>query len=398
MFGRPGSIQLARIFGIRVGVDASWFAVLFILIFFLSDQFRQTMDSSDMTAYVTAVVSALLLFASVVVHELGHAVAARRQGIGVAGITISPLGGFALMSRESRTPREEFVVAAAGPAATLLVIAVCVVLDLLLVGPGRFLHAAVLSNDVRITPVLLTLSWLVTMNAIVLVFNLIPAYPLDGGRIARAVVWAVTHDRNRGTRAAARLGQGFALVLMGIGIWSLLAWDAIVGLWCLFVGFMIGGSARALLAQSVFAERLEEVSVADVMDEQPIGVPEELSAEQALDEFFLRYRWPWFPVVDADGRFVGVVREERVRDAVDRRPASGAGASDGPLTPVRELAETDHAQQWQIGQDQSLRALLESDGLRTLGAIMAVDGGGVLRGIVTAGRLRRALTAAVGTR
>jgi CBS domain-containing protein len=134
------------------------------------------------------------------------------------------------------------------------------------------------------------------------------------------------------------------------------------------------------------------------MDEEPIGVPEELSAEQALDEFFLRYRWPWFPVVDADGCFIGIVREERVRDAVERRPASGADASDEPSTPVRELAETERAEQWQIGQDQSLRALLEADGLRSLGAIMAVDGGGVLRGIVTAGRLRRALTAAVATR
>lgn len=394
MFGRPGSIQLARIFGIRVGVDASWFAVLFILIFFLSTQFRETMDSSDSAAYATAVVSALLLFASVLVHELGHALAARRLGIGVAGITISPLGGFAMMRRESRTPREELLVAAAGPAATVLVIVVCVALDLIVVGPGRFLHAAVLSNDVRITPVLLTLSWLVTMNAIVLVFNLIPAYPLDGGRIARAVVWSVTGDRNRGTRAAARLGQGFALVLMGIGIWSLLGWDAIVGLWCLFVGFTIGGAARALLAQSAFAERLEEVSVADVMDEQPIGVPEGLTAEAALDEFFLRYRWPWFPVVDGDGRFTGVLREERVRDAVAHRPRDASG----PPTSVAELTETDHAGQWRIGEDQSLRALLDSEGLRSLGAIMAVDRGGVLRGVVTAGRLRRALHAAVSTR
>jgi len=389
MFGRPGSIQLARIFGIRVGVDVSWFVVLFILIFFLSTQFRQTMDSSDGTAYVTAVISALLLFASIVVHELGHAFAARRNGITVTGITISPLGGFAMLSRESRSPREELEVAAAGPFATLLVIVVCVALDLLIVGPGKFLHAAVLSDDVAITPTLLTLSWLVTMNAIVLLFNLIPAYPLDGGRIVRGLVWAVTGDRNRGARVAARLGQGFALVLLGLGLWALISWDAIIGLWCLFVGVTIGGSARAMLAQSAFAERLDEVRVADVMDEEPVGIPQDLTAEQALDDYFLRYRWPWFPVVDADGRFVGVVSEEFVRDAVER---------ERPTTPVRELTRTEDVEQLTVGEEQSLRSLLEADGLRTLGAIMAVDAAGVLRGVVTAGRLRRALQSAVAMR
>ena len=116
MFGRSGSIQLARILGIRVGVDFSWFVVLFLVIFWLSDSFQETLGSSDTTAYLTAVASALLLFASIVVHELGHALAARRHGIDVAGITISPLGGFALMSRESRTPREELEVAGGGPA------------------------------------------------------------------------------------------------------------------------------------------------------------------------------------------------------------------------------------------------------------------------------------------
>src|SRR5262245_3853595 len=127
MFGGPGSIQLARVFGIRVGVDASWFVVLFIVIFWLSDEFQASLDSTQTTAYVTAVVSALLLFASIIVHELGHAMAARRHGIEVSGITLSPLGGFAMMSRESRTPREEIEVAGAGPLATAGILVVCMV-------------------------------------------------------------------------------------------------------------------------------------------------------------------------------------------------------------------------------------------------------------------------------
>ncbi len=387
MFGRPGSIQLARILGIRVGVDFTWFVVLFLVIFWLSGSFQDTLGSSDTTAYLTAVISALLLFASIVVHELGHALAARRHGIEVAGITISPLGGFALMSRESRTPREELEVALAGPAATLLIVVVSVLAGLALVGPDRFIDAAVLATDTDVTPVLLTIGFLVTMNLIVLVFNLIPAYPLDGGRVVRGLVWKLTGDRNRGTRVAARLGQAFAIVLIGGGLWVTVGLASLLGIWFVLVGLMIGGSARALLAQTALSEQLEDVRVADIMDDDPVSVPDALPASQALDEFFLRYRWPWFPVVDEAGRFVGVLREEGARGAVE---------GGRPVQQVRELMEADEAGSWRIGEDQSLRQLLDADGLRTLGAMMVLDGGGVLRGVVTLGRLRRALRAALG--
>lgn len=390
MFGRSGSIQLARIFGIRVGVDFSWFVVLFLVIFWLSSSFQDTLGSSDTTAYLTAVASALLLFASIVVHELGHALAARRHGIDVAGITISPLGGFALMSRESRTPREELEVAGAGPLATMAIIVVSVLAGFALVGPERFVDAALLATSGDVTPVLLTIGFLVTMNLIVLVFNLIPAYPLDGGRIVRALVWRATGDRNRGTRVAARLGQAFSIVLIGGGLWLTIGLASLIGLWFVFVGLMIGGASRALLAQTTLTEQLEDVRISDIMDTDPVSVPEELPAARALDEFFLRYRWPWFPVVDAAGRFVGVLREEGARHAVE----DGVGG-DGIL--VRELMEADEAGRWRIDEDQTLRALLDADGLRTLGAMMVLDGGGVLRGVVTLGRLRRALRAAVGS-
>jgi hypothetical protein len=225
------------------------------------------------------------------------------------------------------------------------------------------------------------------MNVIVLVFNLIPAYPLDGGRMVRALVWRLTGDRNRGTRVAARLGQAFSIVLIGGGLWITIGLTSLIGIWFVFVGMMIGGAARALLAQTTLTEQLEDVRVADIMDDDPVSVPEELPAARALDEFFLRYRWPWFPVVDAAGRFVGVLREEGARHAVE----------DGrPVQLVRELMEADDVGRWRIGEDQSLRALLDADGLRTLGAMMVLDGGGVLRGVVTLGRLRRALRAAVG--
>src|SRR6202011_3810892 len=127
-------------------------------------------------------------------------------------------GGLTQMARDAATPGEEFKIASAGPLATFGFVLVCLALDLVLVGPHRLVHAATLDGAVRITPVLLSLSWLLFWNVLLLGFNLIPAFPLDGGRIARAIVWRVTGSKRQGTRTAAQMGQGFAVILAGVGV------------------------------------------------------------------------------------------------------------------------------------------------------------------------------------
>ena len=201
MFRRSGSIKLFDLFGFRIGVDASWFLVLFLMIYLLSRPFRLTLHSSDGVAYLTTVISVLLLFASLIAHELGHALVARRQGIEVKQIDLFLFGGLTQMSRDAATPGEDFKISVAGPLATLAVILVCLALDVAIVGTHRLIHAIVLDSDIQITPVLLSLSWLLPMNVLLLAFNLIPAFPLDGGRIARSIVWRVTGDKHRGTRS-----------------------------------------------------------------------------------------------------------------------------------------------------------------------------------------------------
>ena len=146
------------VFGFRIGVDPSWFLILFLLIFLLSGPFRATLHSSDAVAYLTTVISVLLLFASLIVHELGHALVARRQGIEVKRIDLFLFGGLTQMSRDAATPGEDFKVAVAGPVATLCVILVCLAVDIAIVGSHRLLHAIALDSDVTITPVLLSLS------------------------------------------------------------------------------------------------------------------------------------------------------------------------------------------------------------------------------------------------
>jgi Zn-dependent protease len=207
MFGRTGSIQLARIFGIRIGVDVSWFIVLFFFIFILSGSFRTTLNSSDTVAYATAVASALLFFVSLVLHELGHALVARRLGIEIMGIDLWFFGGIAKMSKDTESPGAEFKVAVAGPIVTLGVVALCVAIGTAAAGWNTFVDAATLKNAPGVTPALVLLGWLASINAFVFVFNLIPAFPMDGGRIARAIAWRVTGNRLRATRIAAALGQ-----------------------------------------------------------------------------------------------------------------------------------------------------------------------------------------------
>ncbi|MBV9195610.1 MAG: site-2 protease family protein [Solirubrobacterales bacterium] len=388
MLRRPASIKLFELFGIRIGVDGSWFLILFLMIFWLSSDFRHALHSSDGVAYLTTVITVLVLFASLVVHELGHALAARARGITVRRIDLFLFGGLTQMSRDAETPGEDFQIAAAGPLATLGFVVLCLVLCLAIVGPDRAVHAIELDSSVRITPVVLSLSWLLLWNLLLLAFNLIPAFPLDGGRIARSIVWRFTGQKQRGTRVAAKLGQTFAVVLAGLGLWLLLDYVSFTALWLLAIAFLLWQSARAALVQTALNQRIAEFRVADVMDSQPVAIDSRTPVAQAIDEFFLRYGWSWFPVVDERGRFVGIVRRERLEAARER--------GENWLT-VGSALEGEDTGSWRIDAERPLTDVLASESLGRLGAVMAVDREGVLRGVLTVGRLRRALQAALGS-
>jgi Zn-dependent protease/CBS domain-containing protein len=387
MLGSASSIQLARIFGIRIGASPSWFFVLFILIYGLSGYFSDVLpDASNATAYGLAVLAAVLFFVSLVLHELGHALVARRSGIGIAGIDLWFFGGIAKMTRDTRSPGEELRVAAAGPAVTLLIVALCVAVGTLTAGARDFFDSAVLTNRPT-TAALALLGWLALINGVLFVFNMIPAYPLDGGRIARAIAWQVTGDRNRGTRFSARLGQLFSWLLIGFGLFELFTADAINGLYLIFLGWFLGQGARGAVVTSRFSDRLDGVTVADLMDAQPVWIPGELSVSEAQDEFFHRYRWPWFPVADGTtGRFLGLLDQARVDGAVE------AGE---PALEVGDVVEPGGAEdEVSVRGDTPIEALLGSEGLRTRGALMVVDAEDRLCGVITIEQLRRAVAAA----
>jgi Zn-dependent protease len=380
-----GSIQLARVFGIRIGVDVSWFLVLFLIIYWLTGYYQDVGAGSN--AFLLATVSALLFFLSILLHELGHAVVAIRNGIPIAGIDLWLFGGVAKLERDTDSPGVEFRVAIAGPLVTLAIAALCFWAGALISSPAETLDGAVYETTVG-SQATAVLGYLMSINVIVLVFNLIPGFPLDGGRIARAITWKITGDRNRATRFAAVLGRGVGLAMIAGGLfWALAGGSLFSGLWLALIGWFLSQAARSAQAQADFAGRIEHLRVGDVMDAEPVAMPSDLPLDRAETEFFLRYGWPWFPVVDELGRLVGVVSREAVGSVpeLDRagRTIDSVMARDDGDSGLRARVE------------DPLESLLSLESLGRLGAVMAVDRDGVLRGIVTVERVRRALRGAV---
>lgn len=378
---RRTNFQLARVFGIRVGVGASWFVVLFVLIYWLShDYFPEVMRGSTTTDYVVAVAGALGYFASLILHELGHALVARRLGIPIAGIDLWFLGGLSHMGREPQSAGEELKIAAAGPAVTLVLFGLCLGAITLLAASGTVSEVALTSETFRTTPALALIGWLGFINAALFVFNMIPAFPLDGGRIARAVVWWRSGDRNRGTLASGRAGQGFAVALGLFGLWASARSGSFFALITLLLAFFLYQAAGAAVLQGNLGRRIQHITVADIMDREPVTIGADVTLLDAQEEFFMRYRWPWFAVIDPGRHFLGVVRQQRVENEI---------AAGRPALSVVDVLEEDMPVR--IDEGAPLESLLGSEGLGRLGAMVAVDGDGVLRGVVTLAQVRQAL-------
>jgi Zn-dependent protease len=375
------NIELARIFGIRIGVSASWFLVLFVMIYWLSQYyFPEVMNGSRTTVYAVAVAGALGYFASLVLHELGHALTARRQGIPILGIDLWVFGGLSQMRREPRSAGEELKIASAGPAVTFALFALCIGAVAVFASSGTVSEVALSRVGFRTSPGLALLGWLGFVNGALFLFNIIPAFPLDGGRIARAAIWRATGDRNRATQVTGRSGQLFALALGLFGLWVFATGGGFLGLLTIVLAFFLYQAAGVAVVQGTVGRRIQHITVGDIMDREPVTIPAEMSLLDAQEEFFVRYSWPWFAVVDPARHFLGVVRQQRVESEI---------AAGRPALTVAEVLEDDMPVR--IGEEAPLESLLGAEGLGRLGAMVAVDSEGVLRGVVTLAQVQGAL-------
>lgn len=296
---RLGGIDVARIFGIQLRLDWSWFAVLVLLTWtFATFDFPfRAPDLAAPTYWVLGFSSALLLFVSVLVHELAHAIAARRRGIPVDRITLFIFGGVAEMRMEARRPIDEFALTIVGPLASLGLAAVFWLLGRAAVGGG--VESAFLLTDT-----------LARLNLILAVFNMVPAFPLDGGRILRSVFWQLTGDLARATRWATRIGRLFGWLLIVAGAWMFVAYEArLAGAWAVFLGWFLAGAAASAERQNRLRSvrsSLASTPVSAVVDPDEAPVSAAVSVADLLRES-LNAIPGHARLVERDGLLVGAV-------------------------------------------------------------------------------------------
>lgn len=318
-----GRVSLGRLFGIPIGFDLSWLLIVALVTWSLASGFFPTVvPGLGRGAYwVLGLVAALLLFAAVVAHELAHALVARARGVRVRDITLFVFGGVASLAGEARKPLDDIVIAIAGPATSLLVALLCLVSlrtldEAAMVSPGKLGGT---EPVVMASPVAAMLTYLGTINVLLALFNLIPAFPLDGGRVLRGIIWAATRDLRTATRASALVGQIFGLAFMAAGVYLVLggelpiAQGLLSGLWLIFIGWFLSSAAAASAQQQELTRMLGGVRVGRVMRPVPPSVPPGVSLRGFIDEFVLRYGSPAFPVAE-DGRLLGIISLEQVKD------------------------------------------------------------------------------------
>ena len=279
------TFRLGKILGIQIGVHYSWLFIFVLITWSLAATYYPVNypDFSTSTNWILGALSGLMLFASVLAHELGHSIVAQRRGIPVKSITLFIFGGAASITKEADTPGAEFSMAITGPATSFLLAGIFWLIYIIVSDASQIIGAVAF--------------YLATINAVLGVFNLVPGFPLDGGRVFRSILWAVTKDFRRATRIATGTGQGFAYFLIVGGIGVAFLFGFLGGLWLALIGWFLSNAASASYRQTVITELLRKGRVKDIMTTDFKSVPPYISLQQALHDYLMQYNQRALPVV-----------------------------------------------------------------------------------------------------
>ena len=302
-------IRLGSVFGVRIGLHYSWVIIAFLISLSLVGHFRMNNPAwGDGVIWATSIFTSLLFFLTIVVHELSHAIVAKSHGLPVRSITLFALGGVAEIEKEAGDARTEFWLGIIGPITSFVIGIICLAA---LYGfgwrPPNFPR----------TPLLAMLMWIGYINIMLAVFNMVPGFPLDGGRVLRAIVWWITGDADRATKISAKLGQLVAFAFIIFGIYRFFNGAGIGGLWIAFIGWFLLSASRESYAQVAITESLRGLRARDVMSSDYPTVDSHANIQTLVDEHFLRTGRRCF-FVNQNGRIVGLVTPHEVRE-VDRQ-------------------------------------------------------------------------------
>jgi Zn-dependent protease/CBS domain-containing protein len=294
------SIRLGRIFGVQIGIHPSWFVIFVVLAYAMAAGSLPHLDPGwdEALYWITGAAISVFFFVSVLAHELSHAVVARRLGLRVKDITLFVFGGAATLEGEPKRPRDEALIAAAGPLASLAVGAALLGIDLLL-------------NQPQLLAAVGTLAFL---NLTLGLFNLIPGFPMDGGRILHSILWKLRGDRNTATRNAAGVGRLFGYLLIAGGIFLIFQGANLFnGVWLALIGWFLSNAAEASVAQLSIERSLRGVKVRDVMEADPPSVGPNESVADLVNERMMKAGQRSFLVRHDDGGLAGIVTLSDVR-------------------------------------------------------------------------------------
>jgi Zn-dependent protease/CBS domain-containing protein len=309
MFGK--GITLVKLFGFEVKIDFSWLILGLLIAWTLA---RGIFPSSykglaASTYWTMGIASALGLLVSIVFHELWHSLVARRFGLPMKGITLFIFGGVAEMTEEPPHPRAEFFMAVAGPLSSIF-------FGLLLLGLGYVGGSSGWSR-----PIIGVINYLGFLNLILAGFNLVPAFPLDGGRVLRAVLWGWKDNIRWATRIASQIGSGFGLVLILIGVLEFVFGNVIGGVWMFLIGMFLRGASQSAYKQLLIRRALEGESVRKFMKEEPVSVSPKVSLQELVEDYIFKYHFKMYPVVE-EGRLLGCVTLKQVKEVPKEEWAS----------------------------------------------------------------------------
>lgn len=298
-----GNIRIGRLLGIPIELNPSWFLIFFLMVWSLGAQVFPTWQPGlPVAAYwLLGVAAALVLFGSLLLHEMAHSLMSRHYGLEVRRITLFLFGGVSEAPDEMPSPRAEFWIAIVGPLTSL---ALALGFFALSYGAGALGAPSALSS---------ALGWLGVVNVALALFNLIPGFPLDGGRVLRAAVWARTGDMRKATRWASYGGRAFAVVLIGVGVARLVGGNWFGGLWLGVIGWLLFQAAEGTYSQLKLKEALNQVTVGRLMSRDVVVMGADLTLQEAVDGYFVALAFGGYPVVDEGGRLVGMVTRAQVK-------------------------------------------------------------------------------------
>jgi Zn-dependent protease/predicted transcriptional regulator len=361
-----GGFHLFTVAGIKITIDYSWLIIFLLIIWSLSAGYfpMYFKGYETLTYWLAGFVATILFFASILIHELSHSLTALRCGLKIPEITLFLFGGVAHLSEEPSNPREELKIAIAGPIASFVLAGVFWLIQQGLHGNAPSLVVAIFDY----------LAWI---NLALAVFNLVPGYPLDGGRILRAILWWKTGSIAGATKWASDIGKGFAWALIILGVIRIFSGGLVGGLWLILIGMFLRGIAKAGYQDIVMKQSFEGVTVKEVMIEDIVSVPPEVTLDEATHEYFLKFGHGGFPVVK-DGRTIGLISLAGVKDV----------SPEARKTTTVEQAMMPLSDKVMVGPEEGLGDALKKMTLSGLGRLLVMRGDTMVGMITKTGLIR----------